>query len=59
MWFYPDIFTYLYERGLSYGQLFKALTEEVTGIDDLKESLLELYPHMDDAIEQTFAYFDK
>ncbi|MBO6096124.1 MAG: hypothetical protein J6P56_02265 [Bacteroidales bacterium] len=59
VWFYPDIFTYLYERGLSYGQLFKALTEEVTGIDDLKESLLELYPHMDDAIEQTFAHFDK
>ena len=59
VWFYPDIFTYLYERGLSYGQLFKALTEEVAGVDDLKESLLELYPHMDDAIEQTFAYFDK
>lgn len=58
-WFQPDIFTYLYERGLSRGQLFRALKDDVLCIEDLKDKLLDLYPHMEDAIEQTFAYFDK
>ena len=58
-WFKPDIFTYLYERGLSRGQLFRALKADVTGIDDLRESLVELYPRMEDVIDQTFTYFDK
>ena len=56
-WFQPDIFTYLYERGLSRGQLFRALKADVTGIDDLRESLVALYPHLEDVIGQTFDYF--
>ena len=58
-WFCPDIFTYLYERGLSRGQLFRALNSEVCCVEDLKEQLLDLYPHMEDAIDQTFDYYGK
>ena len=58
-WFQPDIFTYLYERGLSRGQLFRSLRADVTGIDELREKLIELYPHMENTIGQTFDYFEK
>lgn len=58
-WFQPDIFTYLYERGLSRGQLFRSLKADVTCVDDLRDKLIELYPQMEDAIDQTFDYFDK
>ena len=58
-WFQPDIFVYLYERGLSRGQIFRALSAEVTGVDDLKEELIRLYPALDAVIENTFQYFRK
>ncbi len=58
-WFKPDIFVYLYERGLSRGQIFRALTADVTTMEDLKETLLNLYPALDDVIENTFRYFGK
>ena len=58
-WFCPDIFTYLYERGLSRGQLFRALNSKVCCVEDLKDWLLNEYDFMEDAIEQTFYYFDK
>ena len=58
-WFKPDIFVYLYERGLSRGQIFRALTADVTTTEDLKETLLNLYPALDDVIENTFRYFGK
>ena len=58
-WFQPDIFTYLYERGLSRGQLFRSLKADVTGIDDLRESLVDLYPLMEEVIDQTFTTYGK
>lgn len=53
-WFHPQIFRYLNERGLSTGQLFKALTSEVTDIDSLKGKLVSLYPSQVSIINQVF-----
>ena len=58
-WFQPDIFVYLYERGLSRGQIFRALSAEVTGVDELKEQLISFYPALDAVIENTFRYFGR
>lgn len=58
-WFQPDIFTYLYERGLSRAQLFRSLKKDVAGIDELRESLVELYPQMEEVIEMTFENYGK
>jgi hypothetical protein len=58
-WFKPDIFTYLYERGISRGDLFRALTSEVTSIDDLKEQLITLLPDRETVIRQTFQHYGK
>lgn len=43
-WFYPQIFLYLDDRGLSRYQISKALPEGVTDRDLLREKLLVLYP---------------
>ncbi len=58
-WFKPDIFTYLYERGISRGELFRALTAEVTTMDDLKEQLITLLPDRETVIKQTFQHYGK
>lgn len=58
-WFQPDIFTYLYERGMSRSQIFRCLTSEVTAVDDLKEELIGQYSSQEKVIEQAFRYFGK
>lgn len=58
-WFRPDIFTYLYERGLSRGEIFRALKADVTAIDDLREELVSLYPDREETIEATFAFYGR
>ncbi len=58
-WFKPDIFSYLYERGMSRGEIYRALTEEVTSIDDLKDSLVSLYPERESYMLQTFQNYGK
>ncbi len=58
-WFKPDIFTYLYERGMSRHDIFKALTADVTGIDDLREQLISLYPDKEAVIAETFRHYGK
>ena len=58
-WFKPDIFRYLYERGFSRHDLFRALKADVTSTDDLKESLIGLYPEQEAVIRQTFSYYGK
>ena len=58
-WFKPDIFTYLYERGISRGQLFKALGKGVSSTDDLKDKLVSLYPDQESVITQTFQHYDR
>ena len=58
-WFQPDIFVYLYERGLSRGQIFRALTSDVTNAEELQDKLLELYPALEGVIASTFRNFGK
>lgn len=53
-WFYPQIFRYLEERGFSRSEIFKALTDDVTGRDKLQLKLIELYPDRKITIEQVF-----
>ena len=53
-WFHPQIFRYLDERGMKCGEIFKALTPEVTDKDKLRAKLLELYPSRKSVIEQVF-----
>ena len=56
-WFQPDILTYLYEHGMSHGQIFRCLKPEVAGLDDLREELIAQNPGMEKVIEQTFRYY--
>ena len=58
-WFKPDIFTYLYERGISRGEIFRALKAEVTTIEDLKEELIAQLPDRESIITQTFQHYGK
>ena len=50
-WFYPQIFRYLYERGMTCSELFRALKPSVTSRDDLKEALVELYPDRESTLD--------
>ena len=58
-WFKPDIFLYLYERGMSRAEIFHALSGDVTSIDDLKEQLVALYPDREKLIVDTFREYGK
>ena len=58
-WFQPDIFTYLYERGMSRGQIYRCLKSEVTDIDDLRDELIGQNPMLERAIEKAFQYYGK
>lgn len=58
-WFQPDIFTYLYERGMSRGQIYRCLKPEVTSIDDLRDELVSQNPMLENAIEKAFKYYGK
>ena len=53
-WFYPQIFRYLYERGLTCADLFKALRSNVTSRDDLLDTLVSLFPDQERMITQVF-----
>jgi hypothetical protein len=58
-WFKPDIFTYLYERGISRGEIFRALKAGVATTDDLKEELISQLPDRESIITQTFQHYGK
>ena len=58
-WFKPDIFSYLYERGMSRGEIFRALQADVTTRELLKTRLMSLYPGMETTIQQTFSRYGK
>ena len=53
-WFKPYILSYLYERGMSRGEIYRALNKNITGIDDFKEELVSLYPDREEIILETF-----
>lgn len=58
-WFKPDIFTYLYERGMSRSEIFRALTPEVTTVEDLQEELIAIAPKLEPDIRSTFSRYGK
>ena len=58
-WFYPQIFRYLYERGLSCGDIFKSLKSDVTTRDDLIDALVTLFPEQEKTITQVFSRYSR
>ena len=56
-WFHPQIFRYLDEKGMTCGEIFKALTPEVTDQDKLRAKLLEFYPARKAVIDQVFEMY--
>lgn len=57
-WFHPEIFTYLYERGMSRSEIFRALKSSVTSRDDLREELISLYGERESLIEEVFGRYE-
>ena len=53
-WFYPQIFRYMNERGVSCSRILKALDEQVHSRDMLETKLCELYPDEKSMLEQVF-----
>ena len=53
-WFYPQIFRYLDERGISPSEIFAVLYASVNSKSTLKNALLLAYPTRRDIIEQVF-----
>lgn len=53
-WFYPQIFGYLEERGLSRSELYAALESDVVSRNKLRDRLILKYPHYAATIEQVF-----
>ena len=58
-WFRPEIFSYLYERGMTRGEIYRALKPEINSTDLLKEELISMYPERETLIEQTFTLYGK
>ena len=58
-WFYPQILRYLYERGMTCSDIFKALKSNVTSRDDLMDVLIELYPEQETTITQVFSRYSR
>lgn len=58
-WFKPDIFTYLYERGISRADIFRALKADVNTAQRLKEQLVAQLPDHANVITQTFQHYGK
>lgn len=56
-WFYPQIFRYLDERGLSASEIFNVLKPEVISKEMLKTSLMAAYPAKRNEIEQVFGRY--
>jgi hypothetical protein len=58
-WFYPQIFRYLDERGVSCSEIFDVLNDNVKSRSELKASLLAAYPLDRIAIEQVFSRYGR
>ena len=57
-WFYPQIFRYLDERGVSPSEIFEVLDASVISRGTLKNALILAYPSKRDIIEQVFNRFN-
>lgn len=58
-WFYPQIFRYMYARGLTCSNLFTALKSSVVSRDDLLEALVTLYPEQESTLTQVFNRYSR
>lgn len=58
-WFYPQIFRYLYERGMTRSEIFRALTPGVTDRDKLLSELVRLYPERERQLRQVFDRYSR
>ena len=58
-WFKPDILTYLYERGMTRGEIFRALNANAVDIGSLKEELIKIAPGLEEEIVKTFDSYGK
>lgn len=56
-WFFPQIFRYMGERGISRSEIFAALGEDTIGRDTLEAALCELYPEKAAIVAQAFARY--
>lgn len=56
-WFYPQIFRYLDDRGISSREILSVLTENVKSKSELKAALLSAYPSYRNMIEQVFSRY--
>ena len=56
-WFYPQIFRYLDDRGISSREILSVLTENVKSKSELKAALLSAYPSDRNMIEQVFSRY--
>ena len=53
-WFYPQIFRFLEERGMTTSDIFSVLTAEVVSKPELKSALTLAFPEQREMIEQVF-----
>lgn len=58
-WFRPQILRYLYERGMTRGQMYKALNGDVCSMEDLQDELVSLYPDKESQIRQVFNRYSR
>ena len=56
-WFFPQIFRYLDERGMTPAEIIKALDESVVSRETLKAKLVSLYPGRKAIIDEVFARY--
>ena len=56
-WFYPQIFRFLDERGLSQSKIFSVLKEDVTSRDGLETALTLSFPNEREVIQQVFSRY--
>lgn len=59
LWFRPEILGYLYERGTSRQEIFRALKPEVKSVDGLQKALTQMYPEREELIADTFARYGR
>ena len=56
-WFYPQIFRFLDERGMSVSAMFSVLKSDVASRQALKEALITSYPEKRTMVEQVFSRY--
>ena len=56
-WFYPQIFRYLDERGLSCSDIYSVLGPGTTSKEQLKAELVRAFPTRKNMIEQVFSRY--